>query len=705
MNQEYHLIGNPEIKKKKYNFSVTKTKRLILILCLLILPTISLFVIYFNNLKVTSYIKFKKNDQKYFVLEEIDNNYLFIKGNSRKDKYGLELNVNILNGIYNIGFNNDIKTKIEDNKLYTPPCPYLHPVHYPDSIINPQCEKSSLQIVNYNRRKGRGLPHSLPLDSITNQIKKWKEWEKSNIKNISYIGEKVAKLVNKDYHPFDYGYRDSDMSSDLEYDDVDFYSKVITSRMDEVPDPRKRRLFSFVLFNGEFDLLDLHLSEYYEIVDYFVIYESNTTFTGNPKPLYFTRTLLETDRYKKFEDKLIPLPCESIVDEDNGRGKAFPREHLARRTLIEKGLRSVQARHGDIYMHGDLDELPKTHILSRLKKCGGWEHLQAGIGGGPKSFIDGNVESYFVDDNTSVKTNELGEYLVDYQRDDSLGFLSWFHEYSMNIVQDSRIGTFAHPNIAIFDARRSLGQFNERSNSQKFKRSYEDPLLDPNFDPYQGYTYTDNTNDKKTGKGFLGEKVRFATSKIALLEEKQQPVFWNGGWHFSSFLPTIDQFLNKVYSYSHFKDYKHESDDELKKDIIDRIKNHYYIFGKKKKYHDNTIQLPDSYSEGYQYNFDYKYWHDNSKLKKKTEEFSNYIKLLSHEIPNQVWKNPICYSFMIDRDFGLEKKLWWQVIPKEEWKTVRFETLNETIIDEIIPSVIPKSFRIEMFEAMEKENY
>ncbi|KAG4087699.1 hypothetical protein H8356DRAFT_1086096 [Neocallimastix lanati (nom. inval.)] len=112
------------------------------------------------------------NNQKYSVIEEKDDNYLFIKGKSRKDKYGLELNVNILNGIYNIGFNNDTKSKIDDNKLYTPPCPYFSPVHYPDSIINPQCEKSSLQIVNYNKKKGKGLPYSLPFDSITNQIKK-----------------------------------------------------------------------------------------------------------------------------------------------------------------------------------------------------------------------------------------------------------------------------------------------------------------------------------------------------------------------------------------------------------------------------------------------------------------------------------------------------------------------------------------------------
>ena len=146
---------------------------------------------------------------------------------------------------------------------------------------------------------------------------------------------------------------------------------------------------------------------------YFVIYESNRTFTGKEKPLYFTRALFETNRYEKFQDKLIPFPSEITINENIGRGYAFPREHIARRTLIEKGLRVVHARHGDLFMHNDLDELLKPHILSRLKKCGGWEYLQAGIGGGPLSFKEEDqnknnkvVESYFINGDKYIAFNE-----------------------------------------------------------------------------------------------------------------------------------------------------------------------------------------------------------------------------------------------------------------------------------------------------------
>jgi len=708
MPQKYELVGNPTITKRVNKLINKKIKLFIVILSLAI---ISIITLNYNNEKIKEdnikQSSISSDMKDYYIKEEKENNYLFIKGKSRKDKYGLELNINILDGIYNIGFNNSTETKIEDIKLYTPPCPNLQPFHYPDSIINPKCEGSSVQITNYNNDNGKGLPYVLHLDSITNQMKKWNSWEKLNITNQIYFKKTVKELVDNEYHPFDYGYIGNDTTSDI--DDETFYNSVVTSRMDEVSDPRRRRVFTFILFNGEFDLLDLYLAEFYEIIDYFVIYESNSTFTGKPKPLYFTRTLFETDRYDKFKDKLIPLPMETIVDEDNGRGKGFPREHLARRNVIEKGLQSVQARHGDIFMHGDLDEFPRPHILSLLKKCGGWEHLQAGVGGGPKSFKNGNIDSYFVNNKTNAKTNKDGEYLIDYERDRSVGFLSWFYEYSLNIIENKDIGTVAHPNIAIFDARRSLGQLVDRYNgNMKMKREVDDdnydPLLDPTFNPYKGYTYTDNTNDRRIGKGYLGEKLRFATSKVNRLGIEEKPVFWNGGWHLSSFLPTIDQFLNKVASYSHNKDYKYKSQEDLKKDIISRIKGHYYIFGKKKKYFDNKIVMPESYTKGYQYNFDYIYWQENIKANGTNQEFKDYLDRLTHEIPNQIWKNPICYSFMIDRDYGLEKKLWWQVIPKEEWKTVRFEQLDEKILNEITPQFISESFRNEMFKAMEDEH-
>jgi len=689
---EYQLLDDRSIKSygplnifsKLKSFFRRKTNLIIFIFSIIV---IVIFII--ENRESVS------NDP--LIIDE-SNGYILTKGKHKYDRYGIDLNANILEGIYSIGIDGDPYKKIEDWSLYTPPCPNLKPVQHSEDVLNPECEYSSLQFHDYENSK---LPVSLSLNSISKQMERFQEWKKNNNTNPYYGNQSYQELLNDEYHPYDYGYKGEDSSN---IKDVKYYSKLVKSRMDEVPDPRRRRLFSFILFNSEFDLLDIYLSEYYDIVDYFVIYESNSTFSGNPKPLYFTRMLLETDRYNKYKDKIIPLPQEMIVDEDNGRGKAFPKEHIARRTVIEKGLKSVQARHGDIFIHGDLDELPKVHILSRLKKCGGWEHLQAGIGGAPKSFKYDNAESYIVDENMNVPTNRKGEYIIDYTNEITLGFLSWFHEYSFNIVENKNEGTAAHPNLVIFDARRSLGQLPELGNyksKNKNKRSNYDPLLDKNFDPYRGYSYGILHTDKKIGKGYISEYIRFDTSMLETMKKEKRPLLWSGGWHISSFLPTFDLLYDKIKSYSHFNSFTGNKEKD-KKTIITRIKYHAYIFGNPKKYYDSVPVLPKSYIDGYKYNFKYSYWknintyYNNKKTKK-------YINTLEREIPTPVWKNPICYSYMLDRDFGFEKKLWWQVVPKEDWKTIRLEDLNSTVLEEITPKIISKEYQIQMFEELSNE--
>jgi len=696
--EDYLLIENVDeinektpVKKKKIRKYNRKFKKLIIKILIITILIISIFYLIRSSKNA--------NEINNLIIDE-KTGYILTKGNHRYDKYGIDLNINVLNGMYNIGIDGDPYKNIKEWTLYTPPCPNLKPIIHSDYISNPKCEKSSLQFHNY---ENNDFPISLPLNDISKQIENFKEWKKNNNTNPYYGNQNYHELLNEDYHPYDYGYEGKDSSG---IDDSKYYSKLVKSRMDEVPDPRRRRLFSFILFNSEFDLLDLYLSEYYNVVDYFVIYESNSTFSGHPKPLYFTRTLLETDRYNRYKDKLIPLPCEITVDEDNGRGKAFPKEHLARRVVIEKGLMSVRARHGDLFMHGDLDEFPKAHVLYRLKKCGGWEHIQAGIGGSPKSFKNGDVESYLLNKNLDVNTNKRGEYNIDYNNKLSLPFLAWFYEYSFNMVENKNQGTVTHPNLAIFDARRSLGQMidigNYKSlNKTKVKRSNYDPLRDPKFNPYQGYTYSVHHTDKKIGKGYLAERIRLEASNLEIMKNETRPLLWSSSWHMSSFLPTIDLFYNKIKSYSHFDTFSGNEEQDKKK-IISRIKKHLYIFGKPKRYYNNNPILPTSYTDGYDYNFDYTYWKEISKDYNKN--FNKTIDLLKREIPTQVWKNPICYSYMLEREYGFEKKLWWQLFPKENWKSIRFEVLNSTVLKNLTPKIISKKYQIQMFEEFSNKN-
>jgi len=354
---------------------------------------------------------------------------------------------------------------------------------------------------------------------------------------------------------------------------------------------------------------------------------------------------------------------------------------------------------------------------SRIKKCGGWEHLQAGIGGGPRSFKEATTLSFFANPNVQITNDKYGFYNVNYESHLSVGIQTWFHEYSFNTVQNSTIGTFFHPNIAIFDARRSLGQFVERVNWRLSRRAeHYDPLLDPNFNPYQGYEYTDNTNDLFLGKGFIGEFLRFETAFLKFekvlsydteMKDKGKSIFWNAGWHLSSFLPTIEHIYNKVSSYSHANDYYFwfKTENQIKKDIKKRIKNHQYIFGSKKKYEDHPILLPKDYTKGYDYNFNKNYWDEQLKKTPLAPEFVETLNTLNHELPDQVWKNPICYSYMIDRDYGFDKKIWWQVIPKEQWSNVRFEKLDKDTLDQITPSILSDSFKEQMFNEMKSSNH
>lgn len=114
----------------------------------------------------------------------------------------------------------------------------------------------------------------------------------------------------------------------------------------------------FIFFN-ELELLELRLEYLYDVVDRFILVESRYTFTNEKKELYFESN---KRRYEKWDNKIIHIVVDKFPDSCN---TAWDREHY-QRNIIEKGI--AGADENDIFMSGDLDEIPSRSAISRLKK-------------------------------------------------------------------------------------------------------------------------------------------------------------------------------------------------------------------------------------------------------------------------------------------------------------------------------------------------
>ena len=151
---------------------------------------------------------------------------------------------------------------------------------------------------------------------------------------------------------------------------------------------------AFIFFN-ELKMLQFRLEEMYEHVDYFVLVESDLTFSGNPKKLYFQEN---KDLFTKYLDKIIyvksELPTQIIYETpeeiyDLLKSPKYPtvvqitdkirecetidsnfdcwvREYMQRNNII-KGLEIINPKDEDIILISDVDEIIDTNFLVQIK--------------------------------------------------------------------------------------------------------------------------------------------------------------------------------------------------------------------------------------------------------------------------------------------------------------------------------------------------
>lgn len=150
------------------------------------------------------------------------------------------------------------------------------------------------------------------------------------------------------------------------------------------------KIYDTFIFSNELDLLDLRLNTLNDYVDKFVIIESNITFSGKPKSLYFQEN---KDYFNKFKNKIIHIIVDdsptiynkeilfddpkneneilknkiysnlSSVKDWNRNNIIWGREHYQRESIL-LGLQTCDD--DDIILISDVDEFPHPESLCEL---------------------------------------------------------------------------------------------------------------------------------------------------------------------------------------------------------------------------------------------------------------------------------------------------------------------------------------------------
>ena len=118
----------------------------------------------------------------------------------------------------------------------------------------------------------------------------------------------------------------------------------------------RRKVFDCFLYNGELDVLCIRLNELREVVHRFVVVESDTTFSGQPKTVSFDP--LEP-RIAAFAENI-----RHVVINDMPKGDDPWRREAWQRDAILRGVPDADAT--DLIVMSDVDEIPRAATIREL---------------------------------------------------------------------------------------------------------------------------------------------------------------------------------------------------------------------------------------------------------------------------------------------------------------------------------------------------
>jgi len=136
------------------------------------------------------------------------------------------------------------------------------------------------------------------------------------------------------------------------------------------------RVVHMVLFGFDVDVLEIHLRELYDVVDYFFILESTRTqLNGVRKPLIWEAVRLQ-ERFAIFREKVVHLILDDVVSSltSSEKENIFALQDTQERMLAEEFLnwnskQSDPLNSDDLIGFGDTDEVTDRLNVHLLKHC------------------------------------------------------------------------------------------------------------------------------------------------------------------------------------------------------------------------------------------------------------------------------------------------------------------------------------------------
>ncbi|KAG9155484.1 hypothetical protein Leryth_009911 [Lithospermum erythrorhizon] len=123
-----------------------------------------------------------------------------------------------------------------------------------------------------------------------------------------------------------------------------------------------RRVYDAVLFSSELDMLMIRWKELYPYVNEFILIESNSTFTGLPKPLVFAS---HQEQFKFVQSRLTygQIPGRFKKGENPFVEEAY------QRLALDYLLKQAGIQDDDLLIMSDVDEIPSRHTINLLRWC------------------------------------------------------------------------------------------------------------------------------------------------------------------------------------------------------------------------------------------------------------------------------------------------------------------------------------------------